>query len=71
MNRNYQLKAKSYVSTDEDSAFMDEMKDWFYSFNDNIKTELEEKDSFNCLAPTNELNIDSHYSNPVLNNSTA
>ena len=49
VNRNYQIFAKSHASTDEDYAFIEEMRDWFYSFTNYIETEMEEKDSLHKL----------------------
>ena len=45
MNRNYQLKAKKYLSTPHDEAFLDEVRDWLYSFSTYVESESEEKDS--------------------------
>ena len=49
VNRNYQLKAKKYAHIDEDYAFIEEMRDWLYSFTSYIETESEEKDSLRKL----------------------
>lgn len=49
VNRNFQLKAKMHIKTDEDATFIEEMKDWFYSFTSDIESEMEEKDSIDKL----------------------
>ena len=52
MNRNYQIFAKSHATTDEDRAFIEEMRDWLYSFTNYVETESEEKDSLMKLKGT-------------------
>ena len=52
MNRNYQIFAKSHATTDEDRAFIEEIRDWLYSFTNYVETESEEKDSLMKLKGT-------------------
>lgn len=45
VNRGYQLMIKKWANTQEDKDFIEEIRDWMYSFVTYIESEDEEKDS--------------------------